>query len=52
MDYWYYFWIANFLAAGTGFVIIALVDFVHGIAEFRQMFASLYHRNLVENDRT
>jgi hypothetical protein len=50
MEYWYYFWIANFLAAGCGFVIITLVVLVRGVAEFRQMFAELRHSNLSEKD--
>lgn len=50
MDYWYYFWIANFLVAGFGFVVITLVVLVRGVAELRQMFAELRHSNLPENN--
>lgn len=49
MDYWYYFWIANFLVAGCGFVVISLVVLVHGIAELKQLFAELRHSNPSEN---
>ncbi len=38
---WYYFWVANFVVAGSAFLVIALIVTVHGIGDLRQMFASL-----------
>jgi len=50
MEYWYYFWIANFVAAGAGFVIITLVVLVRGITELRQMFTALRHASQTDPD--
>jgi hypothetical protein len=41
MKGWYYFWIANFVLAGSVFAIIAIIVLVRGLVDLRQMFASL-----------
>jgi hypothetical protein len=41
MSGWYHFWIANFVLAGSAFLVIALIVLVRGIADLRQMFKSL-----------
>jgi len=41
MTYWYYFWVVNFVLAGSAFAIIALVVLVHGIGDLREMLARL-----------
>ena len=41
MGFWYYFWTANFLVAGSAFVIITLVVVVRGSKDLREMFARL-----------
>lgn len=41
MNGWYYFWIANFLLAGSAFAVIALVVLVRGLRDLRDMFANL-----------
>jgi hypothetical protein len=41
MKYWYWFWIANFLVAGSAFAIIAAIVFVRGARDLREMFVSL-----------
>ena len=41
MGFWYYFWTANFLVAGSAFVIITLVVLVRGVKDLRNMFARL-----------
>lgn len=38
---WYYFWVANFVIAGSAFVIITLIVLVGGIRDLRYMFAKL-----------
>ncbi len=41
MTYWYYFWVGNFILAGSAFVVITLVVLVRGIGDLREMFARL-----------
>ena len=41
MNYWYYFWMANFFVAGSAFAGITLVVLVLGARDLKQMFASL-----------
>ncbi len=41
MTYWYYFWLANFLVAGSAFAIIAAIVMVRGTRDLREMFTSL-----------
>ncbi len=50
MEYWYYFWIANFLIAGCAFVVITVIVLLRGIGELREMFAALRHSNRSAND--
>ena len=38
---WYYFWVANFVVAGSAFVIITIIVLVRGIGDLRYMFATL-----------
>ena len=39
--FWYYFWVVNFVVAGSAFVIITLIVLVRGIGDLRRMFATL-----------
>ena len=41
MDAWYYFWMANFVLAGSAFAVIALIVLVRGLGDLREMFSSL-----------
>lgn len=41
MRAWYYFWVANFVLAGSAFLGIALVVLVGGIGDLRHMFHRL-----------
>jgi hypothetical protein len=41
MDAWYYFWMANFLVAGSAFAAIALIVLVLGFKDLRDMFRNL-----------
>jgi hypothetical protein len=41
MNYWYYFWVANFILAGSGFALITLIVLVRGLGDLRDMFANL-----------
>ena len=47
-EYWYYFWIFNFLVAGSAFVIITLIVVVRGSIDLKDMFARLKQK---ERDR-
>jgi hypothetical protein len=42
--YWYDFWVLNFVVAGSAFLVIALIVFVRGIGDLRQMFTRLRAR--------
>jgi hypothetical protein len=46
MKYWYYFWTANFILAGSAFVFITLVVLVRGVGDLRAMFRGLNERAL------
>lgn len=41
MNAWYYFWIANFLIAGSAFAIITAIVLVRGLRDLKEMFANL-----------
>ena len=41
MDGWYYFWVANFLLAGSAFAVITVIVLVRGLRDLREMFAGL-----------
>jgi hypothetical protein len=41
MNAWYYFWMANFVIAGTAFAVIAIVVAIRGVRDLREMFANL-----------
>ena len=41
MKGWYYFWMANFVIAGTAFAVIAIVVAIRGVKDLREMFANL-----------
>jgi hypothetical protein len=41
MNGWYYFWVANFLLAGSAFAVITLIVLVLGLRDLREMFAGL-----------
>jgi hypothetical protein len=41
MNAWYYFWMANFLIAGSAFAVITLIVLVRGLRDLRDMFANL-----------
>jgi predicted outer membrane lipoprotein len=41
MNAWYYFWLANFLIAGSAFAIITAIVLVRGLRDLKEMFANL-----------
>lgn len=41
MNSWYYFWMANFVLAGSAFAIITVIVLVRGLRDLREMFANL-----------
>lgn len=41
MSYWYYFWMANFVLAGSAFAVITLIVLVLGSRDLKHMFTSL-----------
>jgi hypothetical protein len=41
VKYWNYFWMGNFLFAGSTFALITLVVLVRGIGELREMVMGL-----------
>ena len=41
MNAWYYFWMANFVLAGSAFAVIAAIVLVRGLRDLREMFSSL-----------
>ena len=41
MKAWYWFWVLNFIVAGSAFAIIALIVLVRGGQDLRRMFARL-----------
>jgi hypothetical protein len=51
MGFWYYFWTANFILAGSSFVLITLVVMVRGTKDLRDMLTRLKDANAAsEND--
>ena len=38
---WYYFWMANFVVAGSAFAVITVIVLVRGLRDLREMFANL-----------
>ena len=41
MNYWYYFWIANFILAGSAFAVITVIVLLRGLGDLRHMLANL-----------
>ena len=41
MNAWYFFWMANFVIAGSAFAVIAIVVAIRGVKDLREMFANL-----------
>lgn len=41
VTYWYYFWVANLLLAGSAFTLIVCVVCVLGFKDLIEMFAKL-----------
>jgi hypothetical protein len=41
MNGWYYFWMANFVLAGSAFAVITLIVLVLGLHDLREMFVNL-----------
>ncbi len=41
MNFWYYFWMANFFLAGSAFAVITLIVLVMGTRDLKHMFTSL-----------
>jgi hypothetical protein len=41
MNAWYFFWMANFVVAGTAFAVIAVVVLFRGVKDLREMFMNL-----------
>jgi hypothetical protein len=41
VGFWYYFWTANFVVAGSAFLVITLIVSVRGGKDLRDMFARL-----------
>jgi hypothetical protein len=41
MNAWYYFWMANFVLAGSAFAVITVIVMVRGLRDLREMFANL-----------
>lgn len=41
LQFWYIFWLANFVIAGSAFALIALVVAIRGITDLRTMLKQL-----------
>ena len=41
MNAWYYFWMGNFVVAGSAFGVITLIVLVLGLRDLREMFVNL-----------
>jgi hypothetical protein len=41
MNAWYYFWMVNFVLAGSAFAVITLIVLIFGVRDLREMFANL-----------
>lgn len=52
MKAWYYFWVLNFVVAGSAFFIIAVIVTIRGVGDLREMFARLRATHQAENLRT
>ena len=47
MGFWYYFWTANFIVAGSSFVLITLVVMMRGSQDLRKMLRSLQNKSTI-----
>jgi hypothetical protein len=52
MRYWFYFWAANFILAGSAFVFITIIVSVRGIADLRAMIRALNEHGRAEHSLT
>jgi hypothetical protein len=41
MKAWYYFWVFNFVVAGSAFFVIAVIVTIRGVGDLREMFKRL-----------
>jgi hypothetical protein len=41
MNFWYFFWLADFAVATCAFAVILVVVAVRGVGDLREMFAAL-----------
>jgi hypothetical protein len=41
MKAWYYFWVFNFVVAGSAFFIIAVIVTIRGVGDLREMLKRL-----------
>lgn len=41
MNGWYYFWMGNFVLAGSAFAVITLIVLVRGLRDLREMLKGL-----------
>ena len=46
MNFWYWFWVANFAVAGSAFVVILVVVAVRGARDLAEMFRVLREEKL------
>ena len=47
MGFWYYFWTANFIVAGSSFVLITLIVMVRGSKDLRDMLRGLKDKGTI-----
>lgn len=47
MGFWYYFWTANFIVAGSSFVLITLIVMVRGSKDLRDMLRGLKEKSAI-----
>jgi hypothetical protein len=52
MGFWYYFWTANFIVAGSSFVLITLVVMVRGSKDLLDMLSRLKNEQTSQNEAT
>ncbi len=52
MKAWYYFWVLNFIVAGSAFFIIAVIVTIRGVGDLREMFTRLRATSQRENSHT
>ena len=50
MEYWYEFWLANFVVTSIGFALISVVVLVGGIKDISQMFSALQRSHENKHD--